>query len=273
MTALLTTRPEAGGTAGPGLARSLSGVRHALALAGRALLRIRRNPEQFLDVTLQPLIFLGMFVYLFGGAIAGDRHTYLEYVLPGLMVQNVLFTTISIGVNLNADIRKGVFDRFRSLPIARSAPLVGAVLAEVVRYAVSVVVLLATGFAMGFRFGSGAWRGLVACLLVIGFAMCACWMSVLVGMLVRSEGSVQGIGFLVLFPVTFAASTFVRPDTLPHWLQVWVRVNPVNHVVEAARGLMVGGPVAGPLWASVGWSVVLLAVFAPLAVAAYRRRA
>jgi oleandomycin transport system permease protein len=274
MTTLTTT--DAHGAAAPAAAahavRPFAGARHALALAGRALLRIRRNPEQFTDVTLQPLIFLVMFVYLFGGAIAGGQHQYLQFVLPGLMVQNVLFTTISIGVNLNADVRKGVFDRFRSLPIARSAPLVGAVIAEVVRYTASVVVLVVAGLAMGFRFEGGVVRGLAAGLLAVGFAMCACWMSVFVGMAVRSEGSVQGLGFMVLFPLTFASTTFVRPETLPGWLQAWVRVNPVTHVVDAVRALMLGGPVAGPLTWSLFWSAALLAVFAPLAVRAYRRR-
>jgi oleandomycin transport system permease protein len=254
-------------------ARALAPVRHSLALAGRSLIKLRRSPEQFIDVTLQPIIFLGMFVYLFGGAVSGSRADYLEYLLPGLMLQNVLFSTVAIGVNLNGDISKGVFDRFRSLPIARSAPLVGAVMAEVVRYALSIVVLLVTGFVMGFRIHTSGWQAALGCLLVLGFGLCACWMSVFVGMVVRSQGSVQGIAFLVMFPLTFAASTFVPPSTLPGWLHAWVRVNPVNHMIEAVRGLMIGGPVAGPLAWSVGWAIGLLVVFAPLAVRTYRRRA
>lgn len=252
--------------------RALAPVRHTLALTGRTLHKLRRNPEQFFDVTLQPIIFLGLFVYLFGGAVAGSQTHYLEFVLPGLMLQNVLFSTVAIGVNLNTDIEKGVFDRFRSLPISRSAPLVGAVLAEVVRYAASIAVLLITGTVMGFRIHTGVLDAVGAVLLTIGFSLCACWLSVFVGMVARTPGAVQGISFLVMFPLTFAASTFVPASTLPGWLQAWVRVNPVNHVVEALRGLLVGGPVAGPLAWSLGWAVGLLAVFAPLAVWAYRRR-
>jgi oleandomycin transport system permease protein len=252
---------------------ALAPVRHTLAMAWRALVKLRRTPEQFFDVTLQPVIFLGTFVYLFGGAVSGSPTVYLEFVLPGLMLQNVLFSTVAIGVNLHTDVEKGVFDRFRSLPISRSAPLVGAVLAEVVRYASSVVVILIAGTVMGFRIHTGVLEATGAVLLTLGFGLSFCWVSVLIGMIVRSSGAVQGISFLLMFPLTFAASTFVPAGTLPGWLQAWVRINPVNHVIEALRGLLVGGPVAGPLAWSIGWSVALIVVFAPLAVRTYRRRA
>lgn len=252
---------------------ALAPLRHTLALSHRTLIKLRRTPEQFMDVTLQPIIFLVMFVYLFGGAISGSRTVYLQYVLPGLMLQNILFSTVAIGVNLNADVQKGVFDRFRSLPISRSAPLVGAVLAEVVRYATSMTVSLVVGVALGFRIHTGVGRTVAALALVLGFSLCACWMSVFVGMMARTQGAVQGISFLVMFPLTFLASTFVPTRTLPGWMQAWVRVNPVDHVIEALRGLLTGGPVAGPLAWSVGWALALVAVFAPLAVLAYRRRA
>jgi oleandomycin transport system permease protein len=252
---------------------ALAPLRQTLAMSWRAVVKLRRTPEQFLDVTLQPIIFLLMFVYLFGGAVSGSQDRYLEFVLPGLMLQNVLFTTVAIGVNLHTDVEKGVFDRFRSLPISRSAPLVGAVLAEVVRYTLSVTVLLVTGTVMGFRIHTGVLDAVAAVLLTIGFGLAACWISVFVGMIARSSGSVQGISFMVMFPLTFAASTFVPADTLPGWLQAWVRVNPVNHGIEALRGLLLGGPVAGPVAWTVGWALALLAVFAPLAVRTYRRRA
>ncbi|HYJ74543.1 MAG TPA: ABC transporter permease [Kineosporiaceae bacterium] len=247
-------------------------VRHSLALAWRSILKIRRTPEQLFDVTLQPIVFLLLFVYLFGGAITGSQHDYLEYVLPGLMVQNALFSTVAIGVNLNVDVTKGVFDRFRSLPISRSAPLVGAVLGEVVRYSVSVVVLLVTAFVMGFRTGTDPLSVLAGCLLVVAFSLCICWAPVLIGLRAREPGAVQGFAFLVMFPLTFGSSTFVRPETMPSWLQTWVHVNPVTHLVEAVRGLLLGGPVAGPLAWTVFWAAVLLAVLGPLAVRAYRLR-
>jgi oleandomycin transport system permease protein len=247
-------------------------LRHSLVLAGRAIRKIRRTPEQLIDVTLQPIIFVLLFVYVFGGAIAGNTHDYLEYVLPAIMVQTVLFSSLSIGVNLNTDIKKGVFDRFRSLPIARSAPLIGAVSAEVVRFGVSVSVLMAFGYAMGFRVGTDPLSALAGCLLVIAFALCMSWVAVFLGTLLRESGAVQGIGFLVMFPLTFGSNMFVPTATLPGWMQGWVKINPVTHLTDAVRGLLVTGPVAAP----VAWSIltggIILAIFAPLAVATYRRK-
>jgi oleandomycin transport system permease protein len=247
-------------------------VRHSLILAGRAILKIKRSPEQLIDVTLQPIIFTVLFVYLFGGAIAGSQHDYLETVLPALMVQTVLFASLAIGVNLNTDINKGVFDRFRSLPIPRSAPLIGAVLGDIVRFVTSIVVLMAFGSAIGFRVHTDPLRALAACLLVLGFALSLSWIAVLIGMIVKEPGTVQGIGFLVMFPLTFGSSIFVPVDTLPGWLQGWVKVNPVTHLVDAARGLMLGGDVTSPVIQSLLWAVGITVVFAPLAVRAYRRR-
>jgi oleandomycin transport system permease protein len=248
-------------------------LRHSAVLAGRAVRKIRRTPEQFIDVTLQPIIFVLLFVYIFGGAVSGSTHDYLQYVLPAIMVQTVLFSSLSLGVNLNTDIKKGVFDRFRSLPIPRSAPLIGAVSAEVVRFATSVTVLMAFGYLLGFRVGTDPLSALAGCLLVIAFALCVSWIAVFLGTWARESGAVQGIGFLVMFPLTFGSNMFVPTSTLPGWLQAWVKVNPVTHLTDAARGLLVGGPVAGP----VGWSVltggIILAIFAPLAVATYRRKA
>ena len=247
-------------------------LRHSLVLAGRAVRKIRRTPEQFIDVTLQPIIFVILFVYVFGGAISGSTHDYLQYVLPAIMVQTVLFSSLSIGVNLNTDIKKGVFDRFRSLPIGRSAPLIGAVSAEVVRFSTSVIVLMGFGYALGFRVGTDQLSALAGCLLAIAFALCMSWVAVFLGTWLRESGAVQGIGFLVMFPLTFGSNMFVPTSSLPGWLQGWVKINPVTHLTDAIRGLLVGGPVAGP----VGWSVltgaIILAIFAPLAVATYRRK-
>ncbi len=253
-------------------ARPFPLLRHSLILAGRSILKIKRSPEQLIDVTLQPIIFTVLFVYLFGGAIAGSQHDYLQFVLPALMVQTVLFASLAIGVNLNTDIQKGVFDRFRSLPIPRSAPLVGAVLGDIVRFVTSIVVLIGFGYAIGFRIGTDPLQALFACLLVLVFALSLSWIAILIGMLVKEPGSVQGIGFLLMFPLTFGSSTFVPVDTMPGWLQAWVKVNPVTHLVEATRGLMVGGDVAWPVTQSLLWTVGITAVFAPLAVRAYRRR-
>jgi oleandomycin transport system permease protein len=189
------------------------------------------------------------------------------------MVQTVIFGTIAIGSNLNDDIKNGVFDRFRSLPISRSAPLVGAVFGDVIRYSIAIIVTLAFGMALGFRVSTNPLEAFAACLLTLGFALCLCWVSIFIGMLVRESGAVQGLGFLILFPITFGSTTFVKADTMPGWLQAWVRVNPVTHLNEAVRNLMVGGPVAGPVAWSVGWAALILVIFAPLAVRAYRRKA
>ena len=247
-------------------------LRHSVVLARRGLIKTWRTPEALIDVTLQPIIFLLLFVYLFGGAIAGSQHDYLQYVLPGLLVQSILFGSIAIGVNLNNDIDKGVFDRFRSLPIARSAPLIGAVLADVVRYVILSVVLVGAGYVMGFRIGTNPVELVLACLLGIGFALCLCWVSVVVGLLARTSGAVQGILFLVMFPLTFGSNVFVTISSLPGWLQAFVKVNPASHLTTAVRGLMNGGPVLHPVLWSLAWMAAFLAVFFPLALRAYRRR-
>jgi oleandomycin transport system permease protein len=247
-------------------------LRHSVVLAKRGLIKTRRTPEALIDVTLQPIIFLVLFVYLFGGAIAGSQHQYLRFVLPGLLVQSILFGSIAIGVNLNNDIDKGVFDRFRSLPIARSAPLIGAVLADVVRYVILSVVLVGAGYVMGFRIATNPAELVLACLLGIGFALCLCWASVVVGLLVRTSGAVQGILFLVMFPLTFGSNVFVSASTLPGWLQAFVKVNPASHLTSAVRGLMNGGPVLHPVLWSLAWMAAILVVFFPLALRAYRRR-
>ncbi|GIH28810.1 transport permease protein [Acrocarpospora phusangensis] len=247
-------------------------IRHSLALGRRSLIKTLRTPEQLLDVTLQPIIFTLVYVYLLGGAVSGSTQDYVQFLLPAILVQTVLFGGMATGVNLNTDIGKGVFDRFRSLPIGRSAPLIGSVLGDLIRYVVATVSLLTTGFVLGFRVQTGFLSALLACVLTIVFAFCLSWIFVLVGMLVREPGGVQGIAFLVLFPLTFGTSMITPKETLPGWLQTWVEVNPVSHAMEASRALMVGGSAGTHIAWSLGFSVLVLAVFAPLAVRAYRRR-
>jgi oleandomycin transport system permease protein len=250
----------------------MQAVKHSLTLAGRSITKIRKNPESLIDVTLQPIIFLVMFVYLFGGAVAGGSSHYIQTLLPGLMVQNTAFASLGIGIALNTDITKGVFDRFRSMPIARSAPLVGAVLGDVVRYVVALSVLMVTALVMGFRMHTDPGSFLIAVALMVLFGLCLCWVSVLVGMLVKSPGAVPGTMVGILFPLTFGSNVFVPPSTLPGWLQGWVHVNPVSQLTDAARGLLLGGPWAGhAAWAFV-WAIGIAAVFMPLALRAYKRR-
>ncbi|HEX8007184.1 MAG TPA: ABC transporter permease [Trebonia sp.] len=248
--------------------------RHALVLAKRNMIKMIRTPEQFADVTLQPVIFLLLFTYVFGGALAGgSQHAYLEFLLPGLLGQTIAMSSISIGQNMNADIAKGVFDRFRSLPIARSVPLVGAVLAEFSRYAIVCVVTMAFGYVLGFRIVTDPLKLLAALGLAICFALSFAWVSVFVGMTVRTAGAVQGVMFLMVMPLSFGSNTFVRTATMPGWLQAFVNVNPLSHLVSAVRGLMLGGPVGPQVGWTFAWCAGLLVVFFPLALRGYIRRA
>ncbi|MEV4352072.1 ABC transporter permease [Actinoplanes sp. NPDC049596] len=248
-------------------------ARHSVALARRSLIKTARTPEALLDVTLQPVIFLLLFTYLFGGAITGDRHTYLQFLLPGMLAQSLAMGGIALGQNLNADIEKGVFDRFRSLPISRAVPLVGAVAADIIRYLTVCVVMLGFGMIMGFRIETGFLPAVAAVALSVGFGLCFCWISVWVGMLVRTPGAVQGLMFLIVFPLSFGSNVFVATDTLPGWLQAFVHVNPITPLVSTIRGLLLGGSVAEHLWVTLAWMAGLLVVFVPLALRGYSRRA
>lgn len=249
-----------------------SGAQQSLALAQRALLRTVKAPEQLLDVIVQPVLMLVVMAYLFGGAVAGSVADYLQFLVPGILGMSILTAAIPIGVSLNTDMEKGIFDRFRSLPIARSAPLVGAVLGDVVRYVIVTVVTLLTGLAMGFRIGTDWPSALLACALAVVFAMSLSWVSVLAGMLARSPGAVQGILFPALIPLMYASNVFVPTETLPGWLQSVVGVNPLTHLVEAMRALLVGGDAGSSVWWLLVWCVGLVAVFGSLASWAYRRK-
>jgi oleandomycin transport system permease protein len=265
-----TARPTQPGQKHTGAMRTL---RHALVLAKRNLIKTMRTPEQLIDVTFQPMIFLLLFVYVFGGAVGhGSTHNYLQYLLPGLLGQSIAMGVVALGQNLNADIEKGVFDRFRSLPIARSAPLVGAVLADFFRYLMVCVVTLGFGYIMGFRIQTNPVALLAAVALSIGFALCFCWVSVWVGMKVRTSGAVQGVLFPIILPLSFGSSVFVPASTMPGWMQAFTKVNPMTHLVDAVRGLMVGGPVTSHALWTLGWMAGLLVVFVPLALRAYRKR-
>lgn len=253
-------------------ARPFALVRHSLALAKRSLLKTRRTPEALIDVTLQPAIFLVVFVYIFGGAVAGSTSDYLQYLLPGILAQTIAQGAIAIGVNLNTDLEKGIFDRFRALPIPRSAPLIGAVLGDVVRYVIVAAVTMGIGYVMGFRVHNDLLSVLGGCLIAVIFALALSWVSVFVGMLVRTSGAVQGIMFLLVMPLSFASNVFVPTATLPGWMQGFVDVNPLTHLVGAVRGLFLGLPAASDVWWSLADSAAIVAVFMPLALWAYRRR-
>lgn len=248
-------------------------ARHSLVLAGRSLTKARRNPGMLIDALLLPIIFLLLFVYLFGGAVSGSTREYLQYVFPGVLVMTTILTgLVASGLNINIDIKKGVFDRFRSLPIGRSAPLLGSVAGDLVRYVVTLATLFALGSLLGFRVGTGPLSALAAAGLAITFGFCLSWINVLIGVLIKETAVVQIVAFLGIFPLAFGTSMVAPAETLPGWLQAWVAVNPVTHAVEATRGLLLGGPVGGPVVNTLAWSAGFLALFAPLAVHAYRRR-
>jgi oleandomycin transport system permease protein len=247
-------------------------ARHGLTLAWRSLLKLRHSPDQLLDVLLMPITFVLVFVFLFGKAVAGDWHAYLQFVLPGIAVQALLFVTMNTALGLNTDLHTGIFDRFRSLPIARSAPLTGHVLADLVKYTLSLALVFGFGAALGFRTHGSPLAVLAGCGLIVLFAFAVCWISALVGMLAKSPASVQGFAFMLIFPLTFGSNVFVPTAQLPGWLQAWVKVNPVTQVSDAARGLLLDLPLGRTLTTSLLWTAGILVVFAPLAVRAYRRQ-
>ncbi|MEO7124359.1 MAG: ABC transporter permease [Lacisediminihabitans sp.] len=271
----MTTR-----TIDPGATRSLHNyvnfeqtVRNSFTMAYRGLLKVKRTPEQLIDVTLQPIIFTLMFTYIFGGAISGDIAGYLPIIIPGILAQTIITASVVTGVQLREDMDKGVFDRFKSMPIARIAPLAGALLADTVRYLIATTITFITGFLMGWRPDGGLGGVVLAGLLVIFCAWALSWIFAFLGVIARSASSVQGISFLILFPLTFLSNAFVPVKTMPEWLQGFVNANPVSHLITAVRDLTGSGAITGDLWLALLGSAVVVAIFAPLTVRAYMRKA
>jgi ABC-2 type transport system permease protein len=245
-------------------------VQQALTFGWRGMLKVKHVPEQLLDVTITPVMFVLMFTYLFGGAIAGSTGDYLQFILPGVLVMSVLFTTVYSGISLNTDLTKGVVDRFRSLPIWRSAPLVGALLGDSVRYLIAGTVIIALGLALGFRPEAGVGGVVAALALVVVFAFGLSWAFTTLGLLLRSPNAVMNAGFMSIFPLTFLSNVFVDPETLPAGLKWFVDVNPVSHLVDASRGLMAGTASAGEILYVFVAAAVLTAIFAPITNYLYR---
>jgi ABC-2 type transport system permease protein len=244
----------------------------ALTFGWRGMLKVKHVPEQLLDVTITPVMFVVMFTYLFGGAISGSTSEYLDYILPGILVMSVLFTTVYSGVALNTDLTKGVVDRFRSLPIWRPAPLVGALLGDSVRYLVAGSVIVGLGVALGYRPGAGLPGVLAALALVILFAFGLSWVFTTLGLLMRTPNAVMNAGFMGIFPLTFLSNVFVEPETLPAPLEAFVNVNPISILADASRGLMEGSVDAADIGISIATAAVLTAIFMPLTTRLYRSR-
>jgi ABC-2 type transport system permease protein len=249
-----------------------SALAASLTFTWRALLKLKHVPEQLLDVLGLPVIFTLGFTYLFGGALAGSTRAYLQFLLPGTLAMTVVLVTTYSGVTLNTDLTKGVSDRFRSLPIWRPAPIVGALLGDTGRYLLAATIVLVLGLTLGYRPDGGLVGVLAAVALLLGFAFGLSWVWTTVGLVLRAPSAVNNLSLLVLFPLTLASNVFVDPQTMPAWLQAFVDLNPISHLVTAERGLMAGTATVG----QVGWvlaaAAALTAVFAPLTIHLYRNK-
>ncbi|GGL26902.1 ABC transporter permease [Planomonospora parontospora] len=271
MTAMTTTAAPAvaapAGHVGP-----LATLRQTMTLAWRSLVQVKHNPWELLDLSIQPIMFLLLFTYVFGGAISGSTGDYLQFALPGLLVQNALFYTLSTAIGLNTDITKGVFDRLRSLPIARTAPLSGRIIADTAKQVWAFALLVGFGMVLGFRVETSVLGLLGALALLVVVALAMSWMSVLIGLKASSPEKVQMISFSTMMPLTFTSSALVPSQTFPEWLKVWSDINPVTHLADAIRGLLIGGEVAHASMISLLWAAGFAVVFAPLAIRAFRVR-
>jgi ABC-2 type transport system permease protein len=247
-------------------------VSASLTFAWRSLLKIKHVPEQLGDVIGIPILFTLMFTYLFGGALTGSTSSYLQYLLPGTLTLAVVFVTVYSGVTLNHDLATGAFDRFRSMPIWRPAPIVGALIGDLGRYLLAGGLVIGLGLAMGYHAGGGAVGVGAAVALVLIFASALSWAWTTLGLILRSPNAVMSIAFVILFPVTFLSNVFVEPATMPDWLHRLADANPISHLVTTTRGLLDGDASATQVLWVLAAAGVLIAVFAPLTTLLYQRR-
>jgi len=245
-----------------------------LVIAERNLIRLPRAPELLLAFTVQPIMFVLLFRYVFGGAIKVPGNVpYVDFLLPGIIVQNIAFGGFVTALGLNEDVHKGLIDRFRSLPMARPAVLAGRTFSDVVTNLISVTVLLVTGLIIGFSFHTSVLHVIAGIGLLLLFGYAFSWFFALLGLLVSSPESANSVGFIAVFPLTFISSAFVPVQTMPSVLRAFANVNPFTIIVDAMRALWIGTPAGNYVWGALVWAIVILAVFAPLAVARYRRAA
>jgi ABC transporter DrrB family efflux protein len=273
MTAAAVTVPSVPST--PGLSARvgpLEGLRQSGTLAWRTLVQVRNDPKELAGLSFQPVIFTLLFTYVFGGAIKGNRHAYLQFMIPGMLAMSMLFTTLYVGQGLNTDLSKGVFDRLRSLPIARWAPFAGRILGDQLKQVWVIVLVVAVGMLLGFRPGNGLTGVLGAAVLLLVFAMAFSWVSALVGLTAKNAESVQVFGMAMVLPLNFVSGVFAPTETMPGWIQAFDHVSPIALLLRTLRGLINGGPVAEPLMWTMVWAVGILFVFASLSVRAFKRR-
>ncbi|MBY8876413.1 ABC transporter permease [Actinacidiphila acidipaludis] len=270
-TASVATAPAAAGEGRIGLRANL---RHIGALARRNMLQIKQDPESMFDALLMPVIFTLLFVYVFGGAVSGKGHQqeYVNYVIPGLMAMMGMNISMAVGTGINDDFKKGVMDRFRTMPIARSSVLIAKIVVEVGRMLIATAILLGMGFALGLTIHTDVLHLAAAVGLSTVFGASLMWIFILLGLTMRTAQAVQGVAMLVLMPLQFGSSIFAKPTTMPGWLENFTKVNPLSNLADAARALVNGGAVAHSVWMTLAWSFGITLVTAPLAVARFRKK-
>jgi ABC transporter DrrB family efflux protein len=246
-------------------------VTDTLVIAERNLIRLPRAPELLLAFTVQPIMFLLLFRYVFGGAIKTPGYSYADFLIPGIIVQNIAFGGFVTALGLNEDLHKGLIDRFRSLPMARPAVLAGRTLADVVTNALSATILIVTGLLIGFSFHTSVWEAIAGFGLLLLFGYAFSWVFAFVGMLTSTPEAANSVAFIAVFPLTFISSAFVPVQSMPEVLRGFAEVNPFTVMVDAMRSLWLGAPAGNNVWGAIAWALVIMALFAPLAVARYRR--
>ena len=247
-------------------------IADALVLAKRHLVQVPRIPEELIFATIQPIMFVLLFRYVFGGAIAVTGTTYVNYLMAGIFAQTVIFGATTTGVGLANDLQKGLVDRFRSLPMSKSAVLTGRTISDIIRNTFVVIVMWTVGLLVGFRPQGNvlSWFAAAGILVLTSFAFS--WISATIGLAVRSVEAAQSAGFIWLFPLTFASSAFVPTSSMPTWLRAFAEHQPVSLIVNAVRGLLLNHPDASTIWQALAWCVGILIVFIPISVWAYGRR-
>jgi ABC-2 type transport system permease protein len=248
-----------------------NGVADTLVLAKRSLLRIPRAPDLLLSFTVQPIMFVLLFAYVFGGAIATPGYSYIDFLMPGIIVQTMSFGGFVTALGLSEDLKKGLIDRFRSLPMSRAAVLAGRTLSDIATNSISIAVMLVVGVIAGFSFDAPLTHIVAGILLLLLFGYAFSWVFAFVGLTATSPEAAQSLGFIVIFPLTFISSAFVPVESMPAALQAFAEVNPFTIVVDAMRSLFLGAPAGNNIWGAVAWSLGIIAVFATLSVAKYKR--
>ncbi|MFE5968401.1 ABC transporter permease [Streptomyces sp. NPDC056463] len=264
-------RPAPGAEGRIGLRANL---RHIGALARRNALQIKQDPESMFDAVLMPIIFVLLFVYVFGGAISGkgNNDAYVNYVVPGLMAMMGMNIAMAVGVGINDDFKKGVMDRFRTMPIARSSVLIAKIVVEIGRMLIATAILLGMGFLLGLEIKGSVLDLFGAIGLSMVFGASLMWIFILLGLALKTAQAVQGMAMLVLMPLQFGSSIFAPPTSMPGWLEAFTDYNPLSNLADAARAMINGTPVGDSVWMTLGWAVAITAVTAPLAVAKFRKK-